>query len=126
MSKLWGPITVSSWRATPCVSGRVATEADVKAGTAVFFVQGESQAAQMTLPQCGMQVLEDGSKIPVVVIQAEVAPSGVILGIRPLTGGNGICLAHEVELLPNGFKSRLPPNNKLQRKRGVASGRADG
>ena len=104
MPELWGPIAVGSWSTTPCVSGRVATEADVKAGTAVFFVQGDSQAAPMNLPQCAMQTLGDGATVPVVVIQAEIGPSGVILGIRHLSGGNGICLAQEVELLPNGFE----------------------
>jgi membrane protein involved in colicin uptake len=57
----------------------------------------------MSLPCCAYQRLEDGSEQPVVVIQAEIAPHGTILGVRPLTGGNGICMATEVRLLADGF-----------------------
>ena len=103
MSKLWGTISANDWSRTPCISGRPATEADVAAGLAVFYVPGESVAASMSLPCCAYQRLEDGTEQPVVVIQAELAPQGILLGIRPLTGGNGICLATEVRLLPDGF-----------------------
>jgi hypothetical protein len=89
----------------------------VKAGHAVFYVNGYSEAAPMKLPQCGIQTLEDGEKLPVVVIQAEVAPYGAILGVRPLAGGNGMCAAHEVALLPEGFESGVPPNTSLERTR---------
>jgi hypothetical protein len=103
MSELWGPIAASSWRETPCIVGRPATEADVAAGYAVFCVPGKSAAAPMALPSCAIQSLEDGSKQPVVVVQAELAPHGIILGVRPLAGGNCICMAPEVRLLPDGF-----------------------
>jgi hypothetical protein len=103
MSELWGPISASDWRSTPHIAGRPATEADVATGAAVFYVPGESAAASMSLPCCAYQRLEDGSEQPVVVIQAEIAPHGTILGVRPLTGGNGICMATEVRLLADGF-----------------------
>ena len=103
MSELWGPISASDWRGTPHISGRPATEADVAAGLAVFYVPGESAAAPMSLPCCAYQLLEDGTEQSVVVIQAELAPQGTLLGVRFLTGGNGICLATEVQLLPDGF-----------------------
>ena len=105
MSDLWGSIAASKWRDTPCVFGRPATEADVAAGCAVFYVPGESVAASMTIPCCAIQLLEDGSEQPVVIVQAELAPHGTILGVRPLSGGNGICMAAEVRLLPDGFGS---------------------
>ncbi|PPT46268.1 hypothetical protein XarjCFBP7652_17795 [Xanthomonas arboricola] len=57
----------------------------------------------MALPCCAIQSLEDGSEQPVIVVQAELAPHGIILGVRPLSGGNGICMATEVRLLPAGF-----------------------
>lgn len=60
---------------------------------------------QPILPCCGIQLLEDGSEQPVVVAQAERAPHGIILGVRPLSGGNGICMETEVRLLPEGFQS---------------------
>jgi hypothetical protein len=80
-------------------------EADVIAGSAVFYVQGESTAAPMTLPCCAMQSLDGGAEQPVVIVQAEIAPHGTILGVRPLSGGNGICMATDVRLLPAGFGS---------------------
>ena len=103
MTKLWGPIAETDWANVPCTAGRRATEADVLAGAAVFYVQGESTPAAIELPCCAMQLLEDGSEQPVVVIQAELAPYGVNLGIRPVAGGNGICTLEEVRLLPDGF-----------------------
>ena len=105
MTELWGPISVSEWRSTPCIVGRPATEADVAAGSAVFYVPGESAAAPMSLPCCAIQSLEDGSEQPIVIVQAELASHGTILGVRPLSGGNGICMAAEVRLLPAGFGS---------------------
>ncbi len=105
MTDLWGPIEASAWRNTPCVVGRPATEADVAAGSAVFYVLGDSVAAPMRLPCCAIQSLEDGSDQSVVVVQAEVAPHGTILGVRPLSGGSCICMAAEIRLLPGGFES---------------------
>ena len=106
MSDLWGTIAASDWQLTPHISGRAATEADVAEGLAVFFVQGESTAASMRLPCCAIQLLEDGSAVPVVIIQAEHAPSGIVLGVRPLSGGNSVCLESEVQLLTSGFDSQ--------------------
>ena len=104
MTELWGPISKGEWRNVPCIVGRPATEADVRAGAAVFYVQGDSEAAEMSLPCCAIQYHEDGSEEHVVVIQAEIAPYGVNLGVRPLSGGNGICTKEEVRLLPGGFE----------------------
>jgi hypothetical protein len=44
---------------------------------------------------------EDGSKVvPVILIQAEIRDDGkVLVGYRPLSGGNGICMLDEVDLL---------------------------
>ena len=105
MTDLWGAISGSDWRNVPHVAGRPATEADVLAGAAVFYVQGDSAADSVPLPCCAIQRLEDGSEQPVVVIQAEIAPYGTIFGVRPLSGGNGICTAEEIRLLPAGYES---------------------
>lgn len=105
MTNLWGPLSVSEWRTVPCIMGRSATEDDVVAGRAVFYVQGHSDPAQFNLPCCGFQLLEDGSEEPVVVVQAEHSPQGIILGVRPLCGGNSVCMETEVRLLPLGFES---------------------
>ncbi len=103
MSQLWEAISTDEWQATPCISGRPATEADVTAGIAVFYIDGPSVAASVSLPCCAYQRLDNDAEVPVVVIQAEIGPHGTIFGVRPLTGGNGICLASEVRLLANGF-----------------------
>jgi len=105
MTDLWGPIPANDWRSIPCVVGRPATEADVAGGLAVFYVPGNSAAASMRLPCCAVQSFEDGSEQSVVVIQAELANQDIILGVRPLAGGNGICTIAEVRLLPAGFES---------------------
>lgn len=103
MDDLWGSIEVTRWREVPFISARVATEADVASGAAVFYIQGESEPASIILPACALQKLEDGSTKPVIVIQAEKTPHGVYLGIRPLVGGNGICTIEEVEFVPASF-----------------------
>ena len=103
MEDLWGPIDKEHWRTTPCLHGRQATEQDVKDGRAVYYVNGATELADLSLPACGYQRLDDGTEQAVVVVQAEVIPDGTLLGVRPLSGGNGICLDTDVRLLPDGF-----------------------
>jgi hypothetical protein len=97
---LWGRIQPENWRDTPCTLGRIAGEGDVKQGRAVFYVDGPSQAAEFPLPRCAL-LHEAGAKIlPVILIQAESRDDGkVLVGYRPLSGGNGICMLDEVDLL---------------------------
>ena len=71
----------------------------------MFYVQGFSEPADMELPRAAIQHLKDGSTQPVIVIQAERSPSGIVLGVRPLGGGNGVCMEHEVEYV-SGFDAR--------------------
>jgi hypothetical protein len=107
---LWGPIAVASWQATPCIRGRVATEADVKGGTAVFYLDltegQDSRPFDLALPRCA--ILTGGNDhehgVPVILIQVETSINNEnqvknFAGYRPLAGGNGICLLHELELL---------------------------
>ena len=105
MTDLWDPVSETDWHATPCIVGRPATKADVAAGSAVFYVQGGSTPAPMSLPCCAVQLLEDGSEQPIVIVQAELTQQGTILGVRPLSGGNGVCMSADVRLLPTGFGS---------------------
>jgi hypothetical protein len=97
MEQTWNPIDPANWRSTPALTGRVAVESDVASGVAVFYTPGDTQAVEMELPRAAIQRLEDGTALPVVVVQAELMPSGIVLGVRPLSGGNGVCLEHEVE-----------------------------
>ena len=103
MDTLWARVEETEWASVPHVSGRPATETDIAQGRAVFFVPGESEPADLMVPCCAIQHLESGESEPVVIIQAEQTPSGVLVGVRPLSGGNGVCMLSEVELLPGGF-----------------------
>ena len=102
---IWDAIDPQCWRRVPHLSGRTATESDVKAGVAVFFSPiGPKYIAntvhEMDLP--ALAILHDdgaGKSVPVILIQAERGPNGVMVGYRPLSGGNGICLLKEVEIL---------------------------
>jgi hypothetical protein len=102
---LWGPIDVSAWRAIPHIGAHVATEADVKAGRAVFYSPSGPRYISNTpyvMPLPAPAILrteEDPTPVPVIIIQAEQGPDRVIVGYRPLAGGNGVCTLDELELL---------------------------
>lgn len=97
---LWGPINRDAWLETPCVVGRAANEQDVKEGRAVFYVDGPCEPVGVTLPHCAVLHPENGQKLPVIAIQAESHIAGqVLIGYRPLSGGNGICTLDEIDLL---------------------------
>jgi hypothetical protein len=100
---MWEEINAADWKNTPFISGRVASDSDVKSGHAVFYIEGASVPAEFDLPCCAMQLMPNGSEQTVVIIQAETTDNGTLLGVRPLTGGNGICMVDEVRLVPEGF-----------------------
>lgn len=102
MVDLWGPVVPTEFKFVRFVSGRLATEEDVRLGAAVFYLQPtkESQVPArphaMKLPACALH--RDGDQTtPIVVIQAEAADGRVIVGARPLAGGNMVCLLSEIE-----------------------------
>lgn len=104
----WEPIEVANWPETPCLWGRVATEDDVKAGRAVFYLDlsegQESRPVALNLPAAAILRDENDAEMPVIVIQVEESDNGsgsvqVLAGYRPLTGGNGICMFYELQLL---------------------------
>jgi hypothetical protein len=51
--------------------------------------------------------MEDGSRVNVVAIQAETCEQ-VIVGVRYLDGGNGVCTLAELELLAGEFTDAEP------------------
>jgi hypothetical protein len=114
MSDIWGPIPPNEWRSTPYLAGRVAIDADVREGRAVFFVNGDSEPAVIQLPCCALQKRDDGSCTRVVVVQAEHVDGQTLLGVRSLTGGNGICLLSDVEILQEGFDASTPNDKSLE------------
>jgi len=104
IDELWGPIERNQWQQVPCMTGRLATEADVKAGCAVFYLGNVDEAparpADLKLPALALQRDEDsGDLTPVVVIQVEEGESQCMVGVRFFPGGNGICSLEELELI---------------------------
>jgi len=104
---VWGPIAMANWRETPCIRGRVATEDDACAGRAVFYLDlsegQENRPVDLNLPRCAILHEEGEGDLPVIIIQAEEGNNGtvqLIAGYRPLTGGSGICMLNQLELLP--------------------------
>jgi hypothetical protein len=104
---VWGPVDVKRWAETPCVSGRLSEEKDVKEGRAVFFIPGDAgtratmKPIAVKIPFCA--IYRDKKKnrdIPVIAIQAEEARKMNLVGYRPLTGGSGVCLLDDLEILP--------------------------
>jgi hypothetical protein len=99
---LWGRLKVGHWQETPCLRGRVAIEQDVKDGRAVFYLESADEIGAMHvdigLPHCAI-VRSDGTEIPAVVIQSERAEDKHYIGYRLISGGNGLCVFSEVELL---------------------------
>jgi len=86
------------------MSGRVATEEDVKEGRAVFYIPSGSEPYETELPLFALQIEEDtNEKVPCVVIQIEVTLEGTVVGVRYIEGGNGVGMASEFE-----FYSELP------------------
>jgi hypothetical protein len=118
---VWGPIAMENWRETPCIQGRVATEDDANAGRAVFYLDlsegQESHPVDLDLPRCAVLHEEGEDDLPVIVIQAEEGNNGsvqLIAGYRPLTGGSGICMLNQLELLPQPDHrfSESPPTTR--------------
>ena len=104
VDNLWGPISIENWRNTPSISGRVASEEDVVAGRAVYFLNDpekiNAHALDVDVPRCAILTdQESGERLPVIIIQVEQADDKVYVGYRPLEGGNGICTEREIELL---------------------------
>jgi hypothetical protein len=99
---LSGRVDVERWQETPCLRGRVAVEQDVKDGRAAFYLGNADEIGavhvDIGLPNCAI-VRAEGTEIPAVIIQSERADHKHYIGYRPISGGNGLCLFSEVELL---------------------------
>jgi hypothetical protein len=83
--------------------GALATEEDVEAGRAVFFLgnldEVPARPSAMHLPALALwSDPELGARRPVIVIQVELGQQH-LAGIRFLEGGNGVCLLEELELI---------------------------
>jgi hypothetical protein len=113
---IWGPPDVSSWQELPHVAGRLATESDVKLGHAVLFIARENglppvaRPNPMALPRCAVLRPESPESHPlaVIVIQAEEVDTKVLVGYRPLAGGNGICTWPRSSFFKNPTSGSVP------------------
>jgi hypothetical protein len=71
-----------SRRFVPAVSlERAATEADVKAGRALFHLDGQGRKAPLEVPAVGLLVQSKGEPVKVLILQAEVGPEGTVYGV---------------------------------------------
>ena len=96
---MWEKIELKKWHEVPCITGRVATEEDIKNGIAVFTIPSGSKPYDIQLPLCAMQIDEKTSeRIPCIAIQIEEADNEVFIGVRYLDGGNGVGTPEDIEL----------------------------
>ena len=96
---MWEKVNLNTWKTTPCISGKVATEEDIKNGIAVFSIPTGSSPYEIDLPLCGIQVNEEsGERTPCIVIQMEHHDGAVIIGVRYLDGGNGVGTNNDIEI----------------------------
>ena len=96
---MWDKIELSNWAKTPCITGRPATENDISNGIAVFCIPNGSNPYPVNLPLFAVQIdKETKERTPCIAIQIEQADNGVFIGVRYLTGGNGVGTADEFEL----------------------------
>ena len=99
MAETWGPIDIKSWRTTPAMPRRTATDQDVEAGHAVFAVGGEPVDLDLPFPAV-VREEEVGEETAVIVIQAERLDDGTVaVGFRLLDGGTGIATLADIEIL---------------------------
>ncbi|WP_147431756.1 hypothetical protein [Tenacibaculum discolor] len=99
------PINLKNWTETPHISGRLATEEDVKNGNATFRIEGkrqEHEALDVKIPSLAYHIdQKTNMKTPVVVIQGEQIGDQKVVGIRYLDGTDGVCLLFELEFVDN-------------------------
>jgi hypothetical protein len=95
------PIDLANWKETPCLTGRAATVDDVAAGRAMFAAPGsDSKPIDLKLPRCAIHTDEKtGTKVPVIVVQAEDVGGKKTIGFRFLNGGTGVDMLFELQLL---------------------------
>jgi hypothetical protein len=96
---LWGEINSKSWKQTPHIKNKVATEQDVKDGVAAFYIDKspeDHEPLNIQIPALAYQ--KDDENILVVIIQGEKVNNEEVIGFRYIDGGNGICMLSELVL----------------------------
>lgn len=94
----WPPLPKSGF-----IAGRVATEADIRRGDAVFLTATDGKPdgtpASIHVPQYAFLKQEGGKRQPVMVVQAETNRRGTFLGMRDAAGQEYVATQAEVILL---------------------------
>ncbi len=108
----WPPLPTDGF-----VSGRAATNEDVKAGRAAFSLQSAGrvigQPLPITVPQYAFHVSQSGVRTPGIIIQAEVGLGIPMLGIRTLADGTVLgALQWEFVLLGTSVPASPVPKPK--------------
>ena len=60
---MWNEIDINKWTEVPCITGRIATEEDIKKGIAVFAIPSGSKPYDVELPLCAIQIDEEINSI---------------------------------------------------------------
>ncbi len=91
------------WPALPTdgfVTGRAAANDEVDSGQAVFSMDGQGRPIAIAIPQYAFWTDEDGNEHPVIVVQAERAPTGMeIVGLLMPDGSHTVATMPELKLL---------------------------
>lgn len=108
--KPWSEINIKNWKDIPYIKHERATKEDVESGRAVFFTPDDQDTVpyeDLPLPCCAIHREDDSEhELPVIAIQAEIVNEKILVGYRMITGGNGICVLSELEIL-DGPDSRF-------------------
>ena len=106
----WPPLPKAGF-----VAGRPATQADVNSGSAGFAIDGNGVAGSplhVTIPQYAY-FNDNGTKVPVVLIQAEAAQGKQLAAGKKANGGIVVGFLSDFTLLG----TQPPPNNSSKRTR---------
>jgi hypothetical protein len=97
------PAASEQWPSLPSqgfINGRAGTTNDVGAGNAVFSMEGAGRPLSIAIPQYAYWTSGSGERVPVIVVQAEIAPNGdQIIGLRKRDGSEIVATRSEVTLL---------------------------
>jgi hypothetical protein len=97
----WGPVDIAAWRDLSVIAGKVATKQDVENANAVFFIPvGVEYAPTSEHPfSLPFPAIVNESGEPVFAVQCEQLDSDVFVGSRKISGGNGMCMLNQLEML---------------------------
>ncbi len=101
---LWGPIEPENWSIIPHIKYKLATKKDVQEGRATFFLKNLDEVpawpSDIKIPALAIWTVEDEMVNQlVVIIQAEQSNIQLTVGVRFFSGGNGVCLLEDLELI---------------------------